>query len=101
MGVVLLVSAVALSACVSDSDSVGSSTTSRPDPSTTVVATTAATAQPAPTTSDAPDDAGIPPEVAENTDGWPLPNHDYSATRATFSSTIDSSNISGLEVAWT
>ena len=101
VGVVLLVSAVVLSACVSDSDSVGSSTTSRPDPSTTVVATTATTAQPAPTTTNAPDDAGIPTEVAENADGWPLPNRDYSATRATFDSAIDSTTVDRLEVAWT
>ena len=46
------------------------------------------------------DPEGIPPEVTENADGWPLPNHDYQATRSTFNSQIDSSTIDTLEVAW-
>lgn len=46
-------------------------------------------------------DSRIPPEVANNSDEWPLGNYDYSNTRATFTSQINSSNVSTLGVAWT
>jgi outer membrane protein assembly factor BamB len=42
----------------------------------------------------------IPPEVAQNQDEWPLPNRDYSNTRATMDSTINASNVSDLTEAW-
>ena len=50
----------------------------------------------------APDPASpvVPPEVARNADGWPLPNRDYSSTRANFDSNISSATIGALDVAW-
>ena len=44
---------------------------------------------------------GHPPEVVAHADDWPLPNRDLAATRATFDSPIDSTNVDRLEVAWT
>ena len=41
-----------------------------------------------------------PPEVAFYQDGWPLPNHDYSNTRATMDSDIDATNVDELSIAW-
>jgi outer membrane protein assembly factor BamB/mono/diheme cytochrome c family protein len=43
---------------------------------------------------------GIPPEVVEYADDWPLPNRDYANSRATFDSAIDSTTVADLEVAW-
>lgn len=42
----------------------------------------------------------IPPEYEEFAAEWPLPNKDYSNSRATFDSTIDSSSVTELGVAW-
>jgi outer membrane protein assembly factor BamB len=42
----------------------------------------------------------IPPEVTQYATDWPLPNHDYANTRATMDSTINSTNVSTLGVAW-
>src|SRR5687768_13188542 len=42
----------------------------------------------------------IPPEVEQNQDEWPLPNRDYSNTRATTDSPINASNVNDLELAW-
>jgi len=43
----------------------------------------------------------IPPEVSLSLDEWPLANKDYRNTRATFTSKINSKNVSRLQVAWT
>jgi outer membrane protein assembly factor BamB len=43
----------------------------------------------------------IPPEIAGHEKEWPLANHDYSNTRAAVGSTINASNVSQLQVAWT
>ena len=45
-------------------------------------------------------DPGIPPEVVQYADDWPLPGRDYLNTRATFDTSIDASNVGSLEVAW-
>jgi outer membrane protein assembly factor BamB len=42
----------------------------------------------------------IPPEVAEDAGGWPLPNKDYENTRAAQGSAITSKTVSDLAVAW-
>lgn len=42
----------------------------------------------------------VPPEVAQHLKDWPLPNKDYSNTRATMDSSINSVNVKGLKVAW-
>jgi outer membrane protein assembly factor BamB len=57
------------------------------------------TPQPSPTSQ--PSQFEIPAEIANNADEWPLANHDYANTRAAVNSTIDSSNVSTLGVAWT
>lgn len=40
-------------------------------------------------------------EVRQHASDWPLPNRDYSSTRATNDSTINAGNVSTLQVAWT
>lgn len=42
----------------------------------------------------------IPPEVSNNTNQWPMANHNYSNTRTAGQSTITSENVNGLGVAW-
>lgn len=44
--------------------------------------------------------SSVPPEVANNSKDWPLPNHDYGNTRAVMNSAINSGNINTLGVAW-
>lgn len=44
--------------------------------------------------------SGVPPEAVEYAKDWPMPNHDYSNTRATMDAKIDSGNINSLGVAW-
>ncbi len=46
------------------------------------------------------DPMGTPSEVAKYRDDWPLPNHDYDNTRATFTASIDSTNVMRLREAW-
>lgn len=46
------------------------------------------------------DSQAIPPEIAEHAKDWPLPNKDYNNTRATIDSTINSTNVKSLAVAW-
>lgn len=62
-------------------------------------------AEPAPPTDEvaAPAEAvpAIPPEIEQFAAEWPMANRDYANTRATFDSTIDSSNVDELGVAWT
>ncbi|MCC7450998.1 MAG: PQQ-binding-like beta-propeller repeat protein [Anaerolineae bacterium] len=43
----------------------------------------------------------IPPEIAGHEKEWPLANHDYANTRAAVGSSINASNVSQLQVAWT
>jgi predicted lipoprotein with Yx(FWY)xxD motif/outer membrane protein assembly factor BamB len=47
-----------------------------------------------------PSDSSIPPEVAQYAKDWPLPNRDYSNTRATTDSSINSGNVGKLKTAW-
>lgn len=44
--------------------------------------------------------SGMPPEVEESLEQWPLPQRDYEGTRATTDSEIDSSTIDQLGLAW-
>ena len=63
-----------------------------------------ATPTPSPTGTPADPNEGpfdIPPEVAGHAEEWPLANHDYENTRAAVGSSIDSSNVANLQVAWT
>lgn len=43
---------------------------------------------------------GVPPEVAQSLHEWPLPGKDYKNSRATKDSTINSTNVSQLQQAW-
>ena len=43
---------------------------------------------------------GVPPEVADHVDDWPVPGQDYGNSRAAVTP-IDASNVTGLEEAWT
>jgi outer membrane protein assembly factor BamB len=74
-------------------------------PEEAVPAEPAAPAQPAPPAVEVavPAEAvpAIPPEVEQFAAEWPMANRDYANTRATFDSTIDSSNVDQLGVAWT
>jgi outer membrane protein assembly factor BamB len=42
----------------------------------------------------------IPPEITQYAKDWPLANHDYSNTRATKDSKINSTNVSQLKPSW-
>jgi outer membrane protein assembly factor BamB/plastocyanin len=42
----------------------------------------------------------VPPEVANNQNQWPLPNHDYANTRAAVGAEINSENVGELGIAW-
>ncbi len=67
-------------------------------PMTTSTPTITVTASPTPTqTAPVP---VIPTEISQNAKDWPLPNKDYNNSRATTDSTINSSNVSSLGVAW-
>ncbi|MBI2854785.1 MAG: PQQ-binding-like beta-propeller repeat protein [Chloroflexi bacterium] len=55
------------------------------------------TPTPVPVTTAAP---GVPAEIVQNARDWPLTNRDYSNTRATTDSPINSSNVNTLGVAW-
>ncbi len=44
--------------------------------------------------------SAIPPEYIEFASDWPMANHDYANTRATTSSSINSTNVNTLGVAW-
>ena len=43
----------------------------------------------------------VPPEAVEFASDWPMAQGNFAATRAAAASTIDSSNVGTLEVAWT
>ena len=45
-------------------------------------------------------DPNVPPEVVAYADDWPLPGRDYLNSRATFDSSIDSTNVATLTPAW-
>ena len=45
-------------------------------------------------------DSRIPPEVAENTNQWPMANQNYRNTRTAAQSTISTENVDELGVAW-
>jgi outer membrane protein assembly factor BamB len=47
-----------------------------------------------------PGTAGIPPEVSQHAQDWPLPNKDYASTRAATNSPITSANVKNLQVTW-
>ena len=70
-----------------------------------IITGSAASSQaPSPTQSPSPGQTSpspaIPPEITQFAQDWPLPNKDYSNTRAVLDSPIDSSNVAGLQVAW-
>lgn len=43
---------------------------------------------------------GVPPEVVDGAEDWPLANRDYENSRAVLDGPIDSSTIDALEVVW-
>ncbi len=77
-----------------------------PPAATTTAASPSPTAKPSstpaasPTPSSTPAANAIPPEVTQYAKDWPLPGRDYSNTRSTKDSTINSSNVSQLGAAW-
>jgi outer membrane protein assembly factor BamB len=81
---ILLIALVLLLACPSNP-------TSTSTPTTPTTPTT-----PAPT----PPSNAIPSEFTQYAKDWPMANHDYSNTRATTDSTINSDNVNTLGVAW-
>jgi outer membrane protein assembly factor BamB/plastocyanin len=54
----------------------------------------------APIVTPTPNKGSAPPEVTQYASDWPLPNRDYSQTRATNDSSINSTNVNNLGVAW-
>ena len=76
-------------------------TTTVPTTVTSAVPTTVTTTvPPGATTTPTPAAGTPPPEVTQYAKDWPLPQHDYANTRATKDSTINSSNVNTLGVAW-
>ncbi len=72
-----------------------------------LAACTSAPVTPAPTSTTTPtptltpaSSLTIPPEVTQYSREWPLPNRDYSNTRASLDSAVNSSNVNNLQVAW-
>jgi outer membrane protein assembly factor BamB len=49
---------------------------------------------------DAAPEGQVPPEILQYQGDWPMANKDYQNTRATKDSTITSSNVASLSVAW-
>ncbi len=90
--------AVAATACQSKPAATSTTGTTTPPPTTTPsTTTTPATTPPTTTPAGVP---AIPPEVTQYAKDWPLPNKDYSNSRATTDSTINSGNVNSLGVAW-
>jgi outer membrane protein assembly factor BamB len=77
-----------------------SSTTANP----IVTSTSAVTPVPAFTSSPASTSTAsagtVPPEISQYAKDWPLPGRDYANTRSTLDSSINSSNVAQLGVAW-
>jgi alcohol dehydrogenase (cytochrome c) len=82
---------IGLTACTSNPQQ-----TTTPPPATSPTITTTVT----PTSTSTPQNNPIPPEVSQYAKDWPLSNKDYSNTRATVDSAINSSNVNTLGVAW-
>ncbi len=119
---VLLIIAIVLilSGCTSPATTQAPTVTPKPAPPVTVTVTATATSTPSitpsstpqptatptatppppPTPTPTPQANPVPPEVAQYAADWPLPNKDYANSRATKDSTINSSNINTLGVAW-
>jgi len=57
-------------------------------------------ASPAGSPAVSPIPGATPPEISQYSQDWPLSNQDYSNTRATTNSTINSSNVATLGAAW-
>ncbi len=58
------------------------------------------TGTPTPTATPVQGAGGIPPEVTQYGNDWPLPHHDYANSRATIDSSINSGNVQSLGAAW-
>ena len=95
---ILAAGAIALASCQA-TPSATTTTTSVPPPTTTTSPPPTTTSTPPPTTTTASVPA-VPPEVTQYAKDWPLPNKDYSNTRATTDSGINSGNVNNLGVAW-
>jgi alcohol dehydrogenase (cytochrome c) len=78
--VALFALAIAVAGCGSSSSSKGTSTTAAQSKASAV--------------------GNPPPEWAANADAWPAHNYDISNTRATSKASIDSTNVSKLNVKW-
>ena len=95
-----LLAAVTLAATACQANPSATTTTTNPPPTSTTgtpTTTVPPTTPPGTTTSSLP---AIPPEVTQYAKDWPLPNKDYSNSRATTDSTINSGNVNNLGVAW-
>ena len=81
----------------------GSGATSAQTPSPSADSSATATSSGGTATSGTPSasSTGVPSEVSQNADQWPLANADYSNTRSATGSSINASNVNKLGVAWT
>lgn len=95
-----MVALIILAGC---SSSPAPASTQTPTATQTPVVTSTPTFTPVPSTTPPPPPSGpaIPPEVTQYASDWPLPQGDYASTRSTFTSSINSSNVNTLGIAWT
>ncbi len=90
LSLVMIAVLLTMAACTSSA----ATTTTTPTIIKTLPPTT--TVKPPPTTSP----GVVPPEVTQYAKDWPLSNKDYSNTRATMDSAINSGNVKTLGAAW-
>ena len=104
----LIAVSLVVSACGKSTSTYTTTPTLTPTPITTPAPTTTPTATPTstPTPTTTPSVTPIsnkgsaPPEITQYAGDWPLTNRDYSQTRATKNSSINSGNVNKLGVAW-
>jgi len=98
----LIVVSLVVSACGKSKSTGTYTTTPSSSPTPTVKPTPIVTPTPTvtPTATPTPKPGSAPSEVTQYAQDWPLPNRDYSQTRATKDSSINSGNVNDLGVAW-
>jgi outer membrane protein assembly factor BamB len=101
LAALLIITLLVLAACTSTTTATTTLTSTATTTATnTTTSTTTATSTTTSTTPPSTTVSAVPPEVTQYAKDWPLPNKDYSNSRATSDSTINSTNVNTLGVAW-
>jgi hypothetical protein len=96
-GVLVIMLLLALASCTS---STTVTTTATATMTQTATATATKTVTPTPTVTPTAVPGSVPPEATQYAKDWPQPGRDYSNSRATMDTKINSSNVGTLGVAW-